>query len=137
MPPLVPKIRRARRARLLVSDAVEVPLVAAGWRPTILLPGELCRGGDVAALRYSLAHEWSHVENGDVWRWWLATLAQPSVRNASRAVRARRLGLPARGPGSLVQIGRARIFERGRFHRVQQTRMSSRAPSGARQTRDP
>jgi beta-lactamase regulating signal transducer with metallopeptidase domain/protocatechuate 3,4-dioxygenase beta subunit len=69
--------RAGGRTRLLVSDAVEVPLVAAGWRPTILLPGELCRGGDDAALRYSLAHEWSHVENGDVWRWWLATLAQP------------------------------------------------------------
>src|SRR5262245_8661630 len=40
--------RTGRRARLLVSDSVEVPLVAAGWRPTILLPGELCRSGDVA-----------------------------------------------------------------------------------------
>ncbi len=66
-----------RGVRVLASDAVELALVCPGWRPTILLPGELCRGGDAAALRYCLAHEWSHVERGDVWRWQLATLAQP------------------------------------------------------------
>jgi beta-lactamase regulating signal transducer with metallopeptidase domain/protocatechuate 3,4-dioxygenase beta subunit len=65
-----------RRVRLLASDDVELALVCPGWRPTILLPGAVCRGSDPAALRYSLAHEWSHVERGDVWRWHLATLAQ-------------------------------------------------------------
>jgi uncharacterized GH25 family protein len=65
-----------RRARLLASDDIELALVCPGWRPTIVLPGELCRAGDAAALRYCLAHEWSHIERGDVWRWHLATLVQ-------------------------------------------------------------
>jgi beta-lactamase regulating signal transducer with metallopeptidase domain len=62
--------------RLLVSDRVSLPLTFHGWRPVILLPGSLCRAGDPAALRYCLAHEWSHVERRDLWRWYLATLAQ-------------------------------------------------------------
>ncbi len=66
-----------QRVRLLASDAIELPLALPGWRPTILLPGALCRGGNTVALRYGLAHEWSHVERGDLWRWNLATLAQP------------------------------------------------------------
>src|SRR5207249_7872305 len=31
---------------------------------------------DPHTLRYALAHEWSHVERGDVRRWYLVTLAQ-------------------------------------------------------------
>jgi beta-lactamase regulating signal transducer with metallopeptidase domain/uncharacterized GH25 family protein len=67
---------RGARVRLLVSDRVESPLALAGWRPVIVLPAGLCRGGDAEALRYCLAHEWSHVERGDAWDWYLATLAQ-------------------------------------------------------------
>jgi beta-lactamase regulating signal transducer with metallopeptidase domain/uncharacterized GH25 family protein len=65
-----------RRVRLLASDDIELALVCPGWRPTIVLPGELCRDRDATALRYCLAHEWSHIERGDVWRWHLATLVQ-------------------------------------------------------------
>jgi protocatechuate 3,4-dioxygenase beta subunit len=64
------------RVRLLASDRIELPLMFAGWRPVIVLPGALCRSGDGPALRYCLAHEWSHVERRDAWRWYLATLAQ-------------------------------------------------------------
>jgi beta-lactamase regulating signal transducer with metallopeptidase domain/uncharacterized GH25 family protein len=67
---------RAGRVRLLVSGRVESPLALAGWRPVIVLPAILCRGGNPEALRYCLAHEWSHVERGDAWGWYLATLAQ-------------------------------------------------------------
>jgi beta-lactamase regulating signal transducer with metallopeptidase domain len=62
--------------QLLVSDAVELPVTFRGRRPIILLPAGLCRSEDVAALRYCLAHEWSHVERRDLWTWYLAGLAQ-------------------------------------------------------------
>jgi beta-lactamase regulating signal transducer with metallopeptidase domain/protocatechuate 3,4-dioxygenase beta subunit len=67
---------RADAVRLCASDRLDTPVAFAGWRPIIVLPGALCRGGDRAALRYSLAHEWSHVEGGDVWRWYLTGLVQ-------------------------------------------------------------
>src|SRR5262249_22318456 len=62
--------------RLLASDHIELPLTFRGWRPIILLPGDLCRSGDTQALRYCLAHEWSHVERRDIRVWNLATLVQ-------------------------------------------------------------
>jgi beta-lactamase regulating signal transducer with metallopeptidase domain/5-hydroxyisourate hydrolase-like protein (transthyretin family) len=62
--------------RLLASDRLELPIAFALWRPVIVLPGAMCRARDSLALRYSLAHEWSHVENGDVWRWGLTTVVQ-------------------------------------------------------------
>jgi beta-lactamase regulating signal transducer with metallopeptidase domain/uncharacterized GH25 family protein len=64
------------RVRLLASDRLPLPLTYSSWRPVIVLPGHLCRGGDLAGLRYCLAHEWSHVERRDVWSWHLATLTQ-------------------------------------------------------------
>lgn len=64
------------RVRLLASDRIELPLMFAAWRPVVLLPGALCRGSDREALAYCLAHEWSHVERRDAWRWYLASLAQ-------------------------------------------------------------
>jgi beta-lactamase regulating signal transducer with metallopeptidase domain/protocatechuate 3,4-dioxygenase beta subunit len=62
--------------QLLASERVELPLTFTAWRPVILLPGKLCHQGDTAALRFCLAHEWSHVDRGDSWRWNLATLVQ-------------------------------------------------------------
>jgi beta-lactamase regulating signal transducer with metallopeptidase domain len=64
----------ADRVRLLVSDAVDAPVALAGWRPVIVLPASAA--ADREALAYGLAHEWSHVERGDVWRWYLVALAQ-------------------------------------------------------------
>jgi beta-lactamase regulating signal transducer with metallopeptidase domain/protocatechuate 3,4-dioxygenase beta subunit len=62
--------------RLLASDRIELPLMFAAWRPVVLLPDELCRADDREPLAYCLAHEWSHVERRDAWRWYLATAAQ-------------------------------------------------------------
>lgn len=62
----------ADRVRLLVSARVDAPVAFAGLRPAIVLPAS----GNSDALAYGLAHEWSHVERGDVWRWWLVALAQ-------------------------------------------------------------
>ena len=65
-----------RAVRLLASAELSSPL-AFGWRrPAIMLPEELCYGHDREALRYCLAHEWSHVERGDARLWCLAALAQ-------------------------------------------------------------
>src|SRR5207302_8833930 len=63
------------RVRLLASDRAALPLMFCWWRPVIVLPADLCRDGDSAALRYCLAHEWSHVERRDAWTWHLASLA--------------------------------------------------------------
>lgn len=62
--------------RLLISDHVEVALTFTGRRPVIVLPASLCSAGDVAALRFALAHEWCHVQRRDALRWYLATLAR-------------------------------------------------------------
>jgi protocatechuate 3,4-dioxygenase beta subunit len=61
------------RVRLRCGDRVASPMVSGGWRPVILLPQYLCDGGNVAELRFCLAHEWSHIENRDVWSWQLAS----------------------------------------------------------------
>jgi hypothetical protein len=66
----------AGRVRLWVSEAIDLPLTFGWRRPVIVLPGSLCRSGDEATLRYCLAHEWSHVERGDIVGWHLAALAQ-------------------------------------------------------------
>lgn len=68
-----------RRVRLLVSDRVQVPLTFGLRRPVILLPVGQAFQPDArsdARLRYGLAHEWSHIERGDLLRWHLATLVQ-------------------------------------------------------------
>jgi beta-lactamase regulating signal transducer with metallopeptidase domain len=65
-----------RRVRLLASDRLELPIMFGWRRPVIILPGALCRGDDIAALRYCLAHEWSHIERRDIVRWHLATAIQ-------------------------------------------------------------
>jgi beta-lactamase regulating signal transducer with metallopeptidase domain/protocatechuate 3,4-dioxygenase beta subunit len=63
------------RVRLLVSNRVKAPLAFQGWTPTILVPQSLCEGA-TEELRYCLAHEWSHIQRGDLRRWSLATLLQ-------------------------------------------------------------
>jgi protocatechuate 3,4-dioxygenase beta subunit len=64
-----------RRVALLRTDRVALPFTYTWARPVILLPTALCDGRDPAALRYALAHEWSHVERRDAWVWNLAWLA--------------------------------------------------------------
>ncbi|HKB40224.1 MAG TPA: M56 family metallopeptidase [Gemmataceae bacterium] len=64
----------AGRVRLLASDRVRLPIMFSWWRPVIVLPADLCRDSEAAALRCCLAHEWSHVERHDAWTWHLASL---------------------------------------------------------------
>jgi protocatechuate 3,4-dioxygenase beta subunit len=65
-----------RRVCLRASDRLELPILFGWRRPVILLPEALCQSPDAAALRYCLAHEWSHVEQRDLMRWHLAALVQ-------------------------------------------------------------
>ncbi len=43
------------------------PVATGAVRPAILLPEESSRGGEPHALRAVLAHEWTHIKNGDLW----------------------------------------------------------------------
>jgi beta-lactamase regulating signal transducer with metallopeptidase domain len=63
------------RVVLLESDRIASPFTYAWRRPVILLPSTLCDESKPRALRYVLAHEWSHVEGRDAWTWNLACLA--------------------------------------------------------------
>ena len=53
-----------KRVCLLSSQRIPLPLTFTLWRPFIVLPAPLEAEG-VAALKYCLAHEWSHVEGHD------------------------------------------------------------------------
>jgi beta-lactamase regulating signal transducer with metallopeptidase domain len=64
---------RGARVRLLESDRIALPFTFTWFRAVILLPSSLCREADSVALRYCLAHEWSHVERRDSWAWTLAS----------------------------------------------------------------
>lgn len=66
----------ATRVRLLASPQLDAPIVFGWRRPVIVLPESLGNETDPAALRYCLAHEWSHVERGDARVWYLAAAAQ-------------------------------------------------------------
>ena len=64
------------RVILRASDSVGMPIALRGWRPVIVLPTSLSSGDDDSGLRFSLAHEWSHIEGGDVTRWYWTSLVQ-------------------------------------------------------------
>jgi beta-lactamase regulating signal transducer with metallopeptidase domain len=64
------------RTQLLVSTEINAPIAFGGWAPFIVLPSNVCEPDASETLRYALAHEWSHIERGDVWRWYLIALAQ-------------------------------------------------------------
>ena len=67
---------RCRRVRLLVSDRVSAPVMWGLWRPTIVIPILLAAYPQSAPLRYSLAHEWSHVRHRDFLVFTFANLAK-------------------------------------------------------------
>jgi beta-lactamase regulating signal transducer with metallopeptidase domain/HEAT repeat protein len=62
---------RAACVRLRISSLAGQPFMFGWWRPVIVLPERLASGGP-EALRWSLAHEWSHAARGDAWWWSLA-----------------------------------------------------------------
>ena len=66
----------AERVQVLATSMIEVPITCGWRRPVILLPRRLLEVREENALRYCLAHEWSHIERRDLRAWHLATLAQ-------------------------------------------------------------
>ncbi len=62
--------RRGESVRILTTTDVGTPMVFGWLHPIVLIPVSLAKG-DRDALRYCLAHEWSHVASGDLFRWQL------------------------------------------------------------------
>ena len=63
------------RVRLFDTKNIALPFTYTLARPVILLPTSLADSTERDALRYVLAHEWSHVERRDSWAWNFASLA--------------------------------------------------------------
>ena len=55
----------SRPARLLVSTRSGRPISFGLWRPTIILPRDICNPDDTSVLRHVLLHEQAHVERRD------------------------------------------------------------------------
>jgi len=68
-------IEQGRSVRLLVSPEVSTPLTYGGWKSTVVIPKSVAEG-DPAALRFCLAHEWSHLDSSDLFTWRLAWFCQ-------------------------------------------------------------
>jgi beta-lactamase regulating signal transducer with metallopeptidase domain len=78
--------RRGVRVRLLASRLAKQPFASVGmavqlpskrvpWpRPVIVLPKNLC--DDEQAVRWALAHEWTHIEQRDFRAWFVAGLVR-------------------------------------------------------------
>jgi beta-lactamase regulating signal transducer with metallopeptidase domain/5-hydroxyisourate hydrolase-like protein (transthyretin family) len=61
-------VRAPRRPpRLRVNRRLLTPVATGAIAPAILLPAESTHGGEPHALRAVLAHEWTHIKNGDLW----------------------------------------------------------------------
>lgn len=65
-----------RRARLVVSDRVDMPFSVGLVRPTVVLPVALVERATTEELRWVLAHELSHLERQDTRTCWLFVLGQ-------------------------------------------------------------
>jgi beta-lactamase regulating signal transducer with metallopeptidase domain len=65
----------ACRPHLFVSRRVRVPLSCGLWRPTVLLPENLCEAPE-PELRWIFAHELTHLERRDSWTCLLFALGQ-------------------------------------------------------------
>jgi beta-lactamase regulating signal transducer with metallopeptidase domain/protocatechuate 3,4-dioxygenase beta subunit len=68
--------RAGDRVELVCSDRIDLPMTFTWRRPVIVLPRALCQASEKTALRFCLAHEWSHIERRDIWSWHLASMAQ-------------------------------------------------------------
>jgi beta-lactamase regulating signal transducer with metallopeptidase domain/protein involved in polysaccharide export with SLBB domain len=66
--------RRSDRVRLLASRRAKQPFASAWWPMAIVLPQNLCN--DEQAVRWALAHEWTHIEQHDFRAWFAAGLAR-------------------------------------------------------------
>jgi protocatechuate 3,4-dioxygenase beta subunit len=60
--------KRSRFPNLLVCKTFSTAGANGLWQPTILLPAQAVQlGACDASLRAILAHEWAHIERGDLW----------------------------------------------------------------------
>jgi beta-lactamase regulating signal transducer with metallopeptidase domain len=66
---------RGQHVSLLVSQATDTPLMFGWFRPVVLLPKSLVDQGG-ASLTFCMAHEWSHIERGDMLAWNCLRLGQ-------------------------------------------------------------
>ncbi len=64
------------RVRLRISEEVAQPLVAGLWRPTLLMPAAWSSQPPSRLTEAALAHEWSHLAQGDLGAWYLANWAR-------------------------------------------------------------
>ncbi|MSR59098.1 MAG: hypothetical protein EXS05_15880 [Planctomycetaceae bacterium] len=64
------------RVQILVSPRASQPFTFAGRKPVIVLPAAIVAMKTDIDLRWSLAHEWSHIARGDVWIWSFASLVR-------------------------------------------------------------
>ena len=66
---------RGTNVRLLVSSEIVAPLMFGWVRPTIVIPRALAEKVD-SELNACLAHEWSHIQSGDVLTWSFVNICQ-------------------------------------------------------------
>ncbi len=57
----------ARLPRLRINPRLAMPVATGTLRPAILLPKGFSETGSRDALKAVLAHEWTHIKNGDLW----------------------------------------------------------------------
>jgi beta-lactamase regulating signal transducer with metallopeptidase domain len=65
-----------RPARLLVSGRLRVPISCGLWRPTVVIPQNLCEPRQAERLRWVFAHELTHLQRRDAWASLLFGLGQ-------------------------------------------------------------
>lgn len=66
----------SRRVRLLVSNRITGPMTWGLVRPVIIVPSQFANALDTPQIRWSLAHELSHVERCDIGTLLLAAVTQ-------------------------------------------------------------
>lgn len=67
---------KGKQVKLLVSDWIHHPFTARDVHPVIVVPMRLTSPENARQLTWCLAHEWSHVAQGDLWRWQLAGIVR-------------------------------------------------------------
>lgn len=65
----------AERVALRIDPRSSTPRLAWWGRPFLVAPARLCRPDEAAGLRFALAHELAHLQNGDLRRWAAVNLA--------------------------------------------------------------